>query len=86
MKKAFLFSGQGSQYYQMGRSLYQASPVFRGQLDALDEIASDLAGYSVRDLLYGDKKRTDPFDQTSVAGVSICMIELALAATLIHHD
>lgn len=86
MKKAFLFSGQGSQYYQMGRSLYQASPFFRAQLDAHNEIASDLAGHSVLDVLYGDKERGDPFDQTSLAGVSICMLELALAATLIHHD
>lgn len=86
MKKAFLFSGQGSQYYQMGYSLYRACPVFRAHMDAYNEIASDLAGYSLLDVLYGGRKRTDPFDQTSLAGVSICMVELALSATLIHHD
>lgn len=86
MKKVFLFSGQGSQYYQMGRSLYRSSAVFRNRMDRHDEILADLLGHSVRDVIHGERSRSDRFDQTMLAGAAICMIELSLAETLVHHE
>ena len=32
----FMFSGQGSQYFHMGKALYQSLPTFRNSMDRLD--------------------------------------------------
>lgn len=81
----FLFSGQGSQYYHMGKELYQRHPVFRQTLLELDEIAQSLLGSSVIDVLYHpQRKKTDVFDNTRYTHPAIYMVEVAMAQTLQH--
>ncbi|MFI7546102.1 SDR family NAD(P)-dependent oxidoreductase [Actinoplanes sp. NPDC049599] len=76
---AFLFSGQGSQYYGMGRQLYETEPVYREVFDACDRVLAPALGASLADLtLYG----TDParLDETRVTQPALVTLELALAA------
>lgn len=79
MKNVFLFSGQGSQYYQMGAPLFAAHAGFAARMRELDAIATDILGASVLARLYDPAmKKSDAFVPTAVTGLAIFMVENAL--------
>ncbi|GAQ53476.1 ACP S-malonyltransferase [Streptomyces acidiscabies] len=79
VRTVFMFSGQGSQTYQMGRELYDEEPVFRNALHRLDAELDT----SVVARLYDPARRvSEPFTDTAVTHPAIVMVELALAETL----
>lgn len=81
----FMFSGQGSQYFQMGRTLFEQDALFRDQLRRLDTIASRLTGCSIVDAMYDPQRdKSANFDRTLLTHPAIFMVEYALAQTLIH--
>ena len=81
-KTIFMFSGQGSQYYQMGMQLYQQDAVFRHWMNRLDALARDLSGRQVVATIYGSPK-TDVFGRLALTHPAIFMVEVALARCLI---
>ncbi len=80
----FMFSGQGSQYFQMGKALYDGNDTFRGWMQRLDDRARAASGASVVEALYSDASRkSDPFDRTLLTHPAIFMVEYSLAQCLI---
>lgn len=81
-KTVFMFSGQGSQYYQMGKQLFDENAVFRECLQRLDDLAQQLSGRRVLDAVYSAGKG-ETFDRTALTHPAIFMVEYALARCLI---
>lgn len=86
MKKTvcWMFSGQGSQYFQMARELHEGDAVFRAALERADEIVRPLLNASLVDEIYRPRAdRFEPFRRTAHSHPAILVIEHALAQTLL---
>lgn len=79
----FLFPGQGTQYVDMGRDLYQAEPLFREQIDVCASLLKKYSGLDLRSVLYPiptqSQEASRQIEQTSFAQLALFVIEYALA-------
>jgi acyl transferase domain-containing protein/acyl carrier protein len=79
----FMFPGQGSQYVNMGKELYETEPVFREWIDRCSVLLEPELGLDLRLLIYpadGEcNNATDKLKQTAIAQPAIFTIEYALA-------
>ncbi len=81
-KIAFLFTGQGAQYINMGRELYQASSVFKEAMDACAAILDQWMDYPLMEIIYPAKEDSGlaaRIDQTAYTQVTLFSIEYALS-------
>ena len=77
---AFLFSGQASQYPQMGAQLYRHQPVFREEVDRCAEIVGHRLGRPLADVLFGDAADSTLIDQTAYTQPALFAIQAGLVA------
>ncbi|KYC36591.1 polyketide synthase [Scytonema hofmannii PCC 7110] len=79
----FMFSGQGAQYVNMGRELYDLDPTFRQQVDICAEILQPHLGLDIRHILYPSEQQIEvasqQLQQTAIAQPALFIIEYALA-------
>jgi acyl transferase domain-containing protein len=74
----FLFTGQVSQYAQMGRGLYGGQPAFRRAMDRCDEILRKVMGRSILEVIYPAPGRESPIDDTTFAQPALFALEYAV--------
>ncbi|MCY8866368.1 acyltransferase domain-containing protein [Bacillus spizizenii] len=79
----FMFSGQGSQYYHMGKELFKENIVFRQSMHEMDAMAARRIGTSIVEEIYHPAKRvSDPFDSILFSHPAIFMVEYSLYKVL----
>src|SRR6185503_10778534 len=82
-KIAFVFTGQGAQYPQMGRQLYQMEPVFKNAIDRCAAVMDAEMGASLNDVLFGPSS-AEFLNDTRYVQPALFAIEYALADLLKH--
>ncbi|MBW4454431.1 MAG: SDR family NAD(P)-dependent oxidoreductase [Nostoc indistinguendum CM1-VF10] len=79
----FMFPGQGSQYINMGKELYQTESIFRESVDRCCLILQPLLSLDLRSVIYPSESDTktaaEKLKQTSLAQPALFVIEYALA-------
>jgi amino acid adenylation domain-containing protein len=82
----FMFPGQGAQYPNMGRELYENEPVYRDAIDRCAAAIKPRLGIDLRDLLYPDPQdpeaAAEQLRQVSITSPTVFMTEYAVASLL----
>nr|AXN93621.1 PuwB [Symplocastrum muelleri NIVA-CYA 644] len=78
-KIVFLFTGQGSQYIDMGRQLYETQPTFRSSLNRCNEILHPYLEKPLISVLYPDRYSShQKLDETAYTQPALFALEYAL--------
>jgi len=76
---AFLFSGQGAQYVDMGRELHGTEPVFREAFDQCVAVLRDHLERPLAEVVYAEEEAASPLDETEYTQPALFALEYALA-------
>ncbi|KAG1657628.1 Phthiocerol/phenolphthiocerol synthesis polyketide synthase type I PpsE [Nymphon striatum] len=79
---AFLFPGQGAQYVQMGKALYENEPVFTEAVDHCAELLMDTLQQDIRELIFpkvNNAEAENRLKDTRFTQPALFVIEYALA-------
>jgi acyl transferase domain-containing protein/acyl carrier protein len=78
---AFVYSGNGPQWWGMGRELLAGEPVFRKQIDAIDAIFAPLSGWSLIEEM-GLPEAASRIERTEIAQPMLFALQLGLTSLL----
>ena len=68
LANVFMFSGQGSHYCQMGRTLFDSDAIFRASMLRMNDLVQKLSGESVIDALYlAANSKSAAFDRSGAS-------------------
>ncbi|MBW4556586.1 MAG: SDR family NAD(P)-dependent oxidoreductase [Trichormus sp. ATA11-4-KO1] len=79
----FMFPGQGAQYVDMGKELYQTEPIFQEQIDLCCELLQPHLGLDLRSVIYPTESElqaaAEKLQQTAITQPALFVVEYALA-------
>ncbi|AXE29474.1 [acyl-carrier-protein] S-malonyltransferase [Chromobacterium phragmitis] len=79
----FMYGGQGTQYFQMGRQLYEEHSAFRRQFDACSALAEAESGQSLVRIVYDDARQVyEPFSSVLHTHPALFSIGYSLTAAM----
>lgn len=82
-KNVFMFSGQGSQYYSMGRDLYDNHGTFRYWMNYCAALVEDHIGVNLIEHIFEERaNKYEPFKRTLHTSPAIFMVNYSVAQTL----
>ncbi|HUH29220.1 polyketide synthase [Gelidibacter sp.] len=79
---AFLFPGQGAQYLQMGKALYDHEQIFRNAVDECAVLLEEAFQYDIREIIYPEESSADAeniLKDTQFTQPALFVIEYALS-------
>lgn len=79
MRLAFVFSGQGPQWWAMGRELLADEPLFRREIERYDAMLASMAGWSLLEEL-GRDEATSRLGETAIAQPALFALQMGLFA------
>lgn len=79
----FMYSGQGSQYYSMGKELYEHDAIFRQSMDACDGVHLSLTGKSILAQLYDEASKHHELTDISISHPALFSVGYSLTQVLI---
>ena len=82
----FMFPGQGNQYLNMGKELYEKEHVFQKEMDRCYRIVSNLTELNIENILYPENEKNDEesnINQIDISPIVNFIFEYALAKLLI---
>jgi trans-AT polyketide synthase/acyltransferase/oxidoreductase domain-containing protein len=82
-KLIFMYAGQGSQYFQMGRGLFDSCPPFKKAMIRCDSEAYAVSGISLISTLYQCADKGEPFTDIQHTNAALYAIGYALTETMI---
>jgi acyl transferase domain-containing protein/surfactin synthase thioesterase subunit/acyl carrier protein len=78
-KLAFVFPGQGPQWWAMGRELWHREPIFRSVLDQCDALLNPYIDWSLNKELLADES-SSRLNETEIAQPALFALQIALVA------
>jgi len=78
-KIAFLFTGQGAQYINMGKKLYETQAGFRAAMDRCNLISTEYLPKPLLNVIYTDEENSTLINQTQYTQPALFAVEYALA-------
>lgn len=80
----FLFPGQGAQYVNMTKQLYDTKPVFRREMDRCFDILKEQFGYDLKEIVFADVGSEERLKETQNTQVAMFAVEYCLAKQLMY--
>ncbi len=81
-KKILLCGGQGSQYYFMGKTLFEKNPIFKKSMNRFEVICQEYGGYSLIEELFDNKSKRKELDNVIYSYPGLYAIQMSLYEVL----